>query len=67
MSTMKTREAVGPLVDLVLRRRAREQQHQIGVLGAARPDFLAGDDVVIAFAAGDGAYASSCRCRWSAR
>src|SRR6267378_39458 len=43
------REAVGLLLRLLARRGAREQQHQVGVLGARSPDFLAVDDVAAAF------------------
>ena len=37
-----------------LRRRARQQQHQIGMLGARGPDLLAVDDVVVAVAPREG-------------
>jgi hypothetical protein len=53
MSTRNT-EAVSALACLLLRRRAREQQHQVGVFGAAGPDLLAVDDVVVAIAFGRG-------------
>jgi hypothetical protein len=43
------------LFHLVEGRRAREQKHQVGMLGARRPDFLAPHDVVVAVAAGGGA------------
>ena len=43
MSTRKTREALGALLDLVERRRAREQHHQVGVQRARGPDLLAVD------------------------
>ena len=50
------REAVGALLHLLARRGARQQQHQIGMLGARGPDLLAVDDVVIvALANGGGA------------
>ena len=40
---------------LLARAGAGKQQHQIGMLGARGPDFLAVDDVVVAVAACDGA------------
>ena len=40
-------EALGALLDLVRRRRAREQQHQVGVQHAAGPHLLAVDDVAV--------------------
>ena len=48
-------QPVGALRRLVARRGARQQQHQVGVLGAAGPDLLAVDDVVVALALGEGA------------
>ena len=39
------RQAVGALLHLLARRGAREQQHQVGMLGARGPDLLAVDDV----------------------
>ncbi len=48
------REAVGALGRLVLRRGARQQDHQVGVFGAAGPDLLAVDDVVVALAFREG-------------
>ncbi|MHC2539025.1 hypothetical protein ACVJMY_008594 [Bradyrhizobium diazoefficiens] len=49
------RKAVGALLDLLLRRGARQQHHQVGMLGAAGPDLLAVDDVaVVAFLARKG-------------
>ena len=48
------RQAVGALRRLFLRRGAREQQHQVGMFGAAGPDLLAVDDVVVAVALGGG-------------
>ena len=44
----KHRQAVGLLVDVGERRRAREQQHQVGVLDARDPHLLAVDDVAVA-------------------
>ena len=67
MSTMKTESPSVVFVDLVARGGAGEQQHQVGVLGAAGPDLLAVDDVAVALATRDGARARWCRCRWSAR
>ena len=50
------REAVGAFLDLLARRGARQQQHQVGMLGARGPDLLAVDDVmVVAFAPRGGA------------
>ena len=46
MSTRKTESPSVRFFDLVARRGAREQQHQIGVLGARGPDLLAVDHVV---------------------
>ena len=47
------RQAVGALLDLLLRRGARQQQHQVGMLGARGPELLSVDDVVVvAFAFG---------------
>ena len=46
---MSTRNTDSPSVrffDLLARRGAREQQHQVGMLGARGPDLLAVDDVV---------------------
>ena len=40
-------EALGALLDLVGRRGAGEQQHQVGVQHAAGPDLLAVDDVAV--------------------
>ena len=40
-------EALGALLHLLARRGAGEQQHQIGMLGARGPDFLAVDDVAV--------------------
>ena len=52
----KHRQAVGALLGLLPRRGAREQQHQVGMLGARGPDLLAVDDVmVVAFAPRRGA------------
>ena len=49
------RQAVGALLRLLLRRGARQQDHQVGIFGAAGPDLLAVDDVaVIAVALGKG-------------
>ena len=41
------RQAVGALLGLLLRRGARQQQHQIGMLGARGPDLLPVDDVMV--------------------
>ena len=41
--------------DLLARRRAAEQQHQVGMFGAADPDLLAVDDVAVALAPREGA------------
>ena len=43
----KYRQAICALFRLFLRGGAREQQHQIGMLGARGPDLLAIDDIVI--------------------
>ena len=43
------------LLRLLARRGAAEQQHQIGMFGAADPDLLAVDDVAVALAPGEGA------------
>ena len=52
----KHRQPVGALLGLLLRRGARQQQHQVGMFGARGPDFLAVDDVVVvAFAPRGGA------------
>ena len=49
------RQPVGALLRLFLRRGAREQDHQVGIFGAAGPDLLAVDDIaVIAVALGEG-------------
>ena len=49
------RQAVGALLGLFLRRGARQQDHQVGIFGAAGPDLLAVDDVaVVAVALGKG-------------
>ncbi len=49
------RQAVGALFRLLLRRGARQEDHQVGIFGAAGPDFLAVDDIaVIAFAFREG-------------
>src|SRR3546814_749697 len=48
------RESLALLGHLVFRRRAREQQHQIAVLGAAGPYLLAAHDVAVALAPGAG-------------
>ena len=42
------RQPVGLLLHLGERRRAREQQHQIGMLHARDPHLLAVDDVAVA-------------------
>ena len=44
------RQAVGALLGLLARRGARQQQHQVGMLGARGPDLLPVDDVVVALA-----------------
>ena len=49
------REPAGARLDLLARRGARDQQQQIGMLGARGPDLLAVDDVVVAFAHRGGA------------
>ena len=50
------RQPVGALLGLILRRGARQQQHQVGMFRARGPDFLAVDDVVVvAFAPRRGA------------
>ena len=55
MSTMNTDRPSVRFLDLLLRRGARQQDHQVGIFGAAGPDLLAVDDVaVIAFALGEG-------------
>ena len=46
------RQAVGALLHLIERRRADDQQQQIGVLGARDPDLLSADDVDVAAADG---------------
>ena len=51
------REPAGALRHLLARRGAREQQHQVGMLGARGPDLLAVDDVVVAVAHRRGAQA----------
>ena len=48
-------EPVGAPLRLVARRGAREQQHQVGVLGAAGPHLLAVHHVMVALALGEGA------------
>ena len=49
------RQAVGALPGFLFWRSARQQDHQIGIFGAAGPDFLAIDDIaVVAFAPGEG-------------
>ena len=67
MSTMKVGQPVGPLLDLVERRRAREQQHQVGVQRARGPDLLAADDVAAVDALRRRLDAASCPSRRSAR
>ena len=49
------RKTLGAFRGLVLRRRARQQQHQVGMFGPAGPDLLAVDDVFVALLAGEGA------------
>ncbi len=47
------RQAVGPFPGFLLGRGARQQDHQVGIFGAAGPDFLTVDDVtVVALAPG---------------
>ena len=41
------RQSIGALFGFFLRRRARQQDHQVGMLGAAGPDLLAVDDVAV--------------------
>ena len=41
------RKAIGALLGLLLRRGARQQQHQVGIFRAAGPDLLAVDDVAV--------------------
>ena len=41
------RQAVRALLGLLLRSRARQQDHQVGMLGAAGPDLLAVDDIAV--------------------
>ena len=41
--------------------RAREQQHQVGIFGAARPNLLAVDDIFVAIAHGNGSQRQSVR------
>ena len=60
------REPVGALCRLLARRGARQQHHQVGMLGARGPDLLAVDDVVVAVAHRGGAD-RACRCPRSAR
>ena len=48
------RHALGLLLHLGERRRAREQDHQVGVLDARDPDLLAVDDVAVALLHGGG-------------
>ena len=43
----ENRQALGALLRLLLRRGAREQEHQVGMFGAAGPDLLAVDDVAV--------------------
>src|SRR5882762_399606 len=50
------REAVGLLLRLLARRGAREQQHQVGVLGARSPDLLAVHHVAVTLLHRGGAY-----------
>src|SRR3546814_16766673 len=47
-------EPLALLLHLVLRRGAREQQHEVAVLGAAGPHLLAAPDIVVALAPGHG-------------
>src|SRR3546814_8455515 len=42
------RQAVDLLLDLVARRGAGEQQHQVAMLGAGGPDLLSVDDIIVA-------------------
>jgi hypothetical protein len=51
------RQALGALGDLLARRGAGQQQHQVGLRGPAGPDLLAVDDVMIALAPGGRAQA----------
>ena len=51
------REAGGARLRLLARRGARQQQHEIGMLGARGPDLLAVDHIMIAVADGGGAQA----------
>ena len=51
------RKARGARLRLLARRGARQQQHEIGMLGARGPDLLAVDDIVVAVADGGGAQA----------
>ncbi len=55
MSTRNSDRPVGALLDLLARRGARQQQHQVGMFRARGPDLLAVDDVVVAFLARAGA------------
>ena len=50
----ENREAFGFLLHLGQRRGARQQQHQVGMLHARDPDFLAVDDVAVAPPLGEG-------------
>ena len=47
MSTMNTDNPSVRFFDLLLRRGAREQDHQVGMFGAAGPDLLAVDDIAV--------------------
>ena len=49
----KCGESLCLLAHLIARRGTCEQHHQVGMLGAARPNFLAVDDVFIALALGE--------------
>ena len=49
------REAFRLLGHLVTRCRARQQDHEVGMLGTARPDLLAVDHIFVAFPLGEGA------------
>ena len=53
-STMKTESPCGLVLQLVVRRGARQQQHQVGLLHARDENLLPVDDVAIALANGAG-------------
>ena len=62
---MKVEKSFGLFLHLLARGCAREQKHQIGMLGAARPDLLPVNHVLVALASGESAQGRSVgAARW---